>query len=137
VARPYLVVLASSEGNRNCFLRRRFHAHTNLDVGASCVFITNSEGILVIESRNTARGIGFCGCRYRRPPEQRRTLILPSPASGMKNFPVNRGHSVSLALFSDVSNSRYGYASASPCLLSLPLISFCTDNGVPEEMWHF
>jgi hypothetical protein len=121
VARPYLVVLASLEGNRNCFLRRRFHAHTNLDVGSSYVFVTISEGILVIESRNTARGIGLCGCRRRRPPQERRTLILPPPASGMKSFPVNRGHSVSCALFSDVSNSRYGHASASPCLLSLPL----------------
>ncbi|GJN05846.1 hypothetical protein PR202_ga23514 [Eleusine coracana subsp. coracana] len=107
-ARRGLISSSSSEGNRNCFLRWRFHRRTNLKVEASFVFIPNREGILVTGPRSTARGIGFSGYRrrHRRPPEQRRYLTLPSPVSVMKSFPVDRGHSVSLALFSDVSNSR-------------------------------
>jgi hypothetical protein len=87
LARPYLVVLrlASLEGNRNCFLRRRFHARTNL---SPIILFSDHEGIFVIGDRS-------------------RVLQLP-PAGGMKSFPVDRGHNVSLALFADVSNSRYG-----------------------------
>jgi hypothetical protein len=87
LARPYLVLLrlASLEGNRNCFLRRRFHARTNL---SPIILFSDHEGIFVIGDRS-------------------RVLQLP-PAGGMKSFPVDRGHNVSLALFADVSNSRYG-----------------------------
>jgi hypothetical protein len=42
----------------------------------------------------------------RRPPDQEETTRSPIAASGMKSFPVAGGRSVSLALYSDVSNSR-------------------------------
>jgi hypothetical protein len=102
LARPYLVVLrlASLEGNRNCFLRRRFHARTNL---SPIILFSDHEGIFVIGDRSRVLQLPPpppAGAKTKPDP--------PSPAGGMKSFPVDRGHNVSLALFADVSNSRYG-----------------------------
>jgi len=116
-------------------------------VGGKIEILLRGEDFAPHESRSMGHSRSFCPStgafsvvapfaaerdernRVAAPPPPAgagRDHSLPIAASGMKSFPVAGGRSVSLALYSDVSNSRYGHASAAPrstCPLSSSLVS--------------
>jgi hypothetical protein len=107
-------ILHLIEGKQKFFSAVTISRCINRKAWTTYVVFSFGRGIFEIGREplpHTARGIGLL------PPLPTRRRIA---ASVMKTFPLSRGSTISLALFSDVSNSRYGPAYASFPLLTSP-----------------